>query len=151
MRAKTDGYRGKQSCTATSPSIGDASANAATASVRIFDDHAAHRQSGRRSRTIHFDGAELIHRRAPWKTRESVELATLESVAWYYHRRLLEPLDNIPPEEDKANYYRQLRNAADVSALTKPTGLHDSRCGSVFQLASNSSACVTNASIVPSC
>ena len=29
--------------------------------------------------------AELIHRRAPWKTRESVELATLEWVSWFNH------------------------------------------------------------------
>lgn len=62
---------------------------------------------------------ELIHRRAPWKTRESVELATLEWVAWYNRHRLMEPLGYIPPAEAEANYYRQLRNAADVSALTK--------------------------------
>ncbi|OUE36205.1 transposase [Burkholderia territorii] len=30
---------------------------------------------------------ELIHRRAPWKTRESIELATLEWVAWYMYGR----------------------------------------------------------------
>ncbi|GJI86846.1 transposase [Rugamonas sp. R1(2021)] len=36
--------------------------------------------------------AELIHRRAPWKTREAVELATLEWVTWFNHHRLLEPL-----------------------------------------------------------
>ncbi len=35
--------------------------------------------------------AELIHRRGPWKTRESVELATLEWVSWFNNRRLLEP------------------------------------------------------------
>jgi transposase InsO family protein len=35
---------------------------------------------------------ELIHRRAPWKTRESVELATLEWVHWFNHIRLLEPI-----------------------------------------------------------
>lgn len=34
--------------------------------------------------------AELIHRRAPWKTRESVEIATLEWVAWYNNYRLME-------------------------------------------------------------
>ena len=27
--------------------------------------------------------AELIHRRAPWKTKEAVELAALEWVAWF--------------------------------------------------------------------
>ena len=52
--------------------------------------------------------AELIHRRAPWKTREAVELATLEWVAWFNHQRLLEPLGYIPPAEAEANYYRQL-------------------------------------------
>lgn len=52
--------------------------------------------------------AELIHRRAPWKTREAVELATLEWVSWFNHRRLLEPIGYIPPAEAEANYYRQL-------------------------------------------
>jgi putative transposase len=50
--------------------------------------------------------AELIHRRAPWKTRESVELATLEWVSWFNHHRLLEPIGYIPPAEAEANYYR---------------------------------------------
>jgi putative transposase len=35
--------------------------------------------------------AELIHRRAPWKTKEAVELATLEWVSWFNHHRLLNP------------------------------------------------------------
>jgi len=35
--------------------------------------------------------AEIIHRRGPWKTREAVELATLEWVSWFNHHRLLEP------------------------------------------------------------
>ena len=34
---------------------------------------------------------ELIHRWAPWKTKEGVELATLEWVSWF-NRRLLEPI-----------------------------------------------------------
>ncbi len=52
--------------------------------------------------------AELIHRRAPWKTKESVELATLEWVAWFNNHRLMEPLGYIPPAEAEANYWRQL-------------------------------------------
>jgi putative transposase len=52
--------------------------------------------------------AELIHHRAPWKTKEAVELATLEWVAWFNHYRLLEPIGYIPPAEAEANYYRQL-------------------------------------------
>lgn len=50
---------------------------------------------------------ELIHRRAPWKTKEAVELATLEWVAWFNHHRLLEPIGYIPPAEAEANYYLQ--------------------------------------------
>ncbi|WP_208279910.1 IS3 family transposase [Massilia oculi] len=56
--------------------------------------------------------AELIHRRAPWKTREAVELATLEWVSWFNHHRLLEPLGYIPPAEAEANYYAQLSSQA---------------------------------------
>ena len=56
--------------------------------------------------------AELIHRRAPWKTREAVELATLEWVSWFNHHRLLEPIGYIPPAEAEANYYRKLNRQA---------------------------------------
>jgi transposase InsO family protein len=62
--------------------------------------------------------AELIHRRAPWKTKEAVELATLEWVAWFNHHRLLEPIGYIPPAEAEANYYRQLAEGATSVALT---------------------------------
>ena len=55
---------------------------------------------------------ELIHRRAPWKTRESLELATLEWVTWFNHHRLLESIGYIPPVEAEANYYRHLANQA---------------------------------------
>ena len=60
--------------------------------------------------------AEMIHRRAPWKTRESVELATLEWVSWFNHHRLLEPIGYIPPAEAEANYYRQLADQAAIVA-----------------------------------
>ena len=56
--------------------------------------------------------AELIHRRAPWKSREAVELATLEWVAWFNHHRLLGSIGYIPPAEAEANYYRQLASQA---------------------------------------
>jgi putative transposase len=61
--------------------------------------------------------AELIHRRAPWKTKEAVEFATLEWVSWFNHHRLLEPIGYVPPAEAEANYYRQLASqAATVAA-----------------------------------
>ncbi len=56
--------------------------------------------------------AELIHRRGPWKTKEAVELATLEWVSWFNHHRLLEPIGYVPPAEFEANYYRQLAGSA---------------------------------------
>jgi len=62
--------------------------------------------------------AELIHRRAPWKTTEAVELATLEWVSWFNHRRLLEPIGYIPPAEAEANYYLQLAKKTSSLALT---------------------------------
>jgi len=60
--------------------------------------------------------AEIIHRRGPWKTREAVELATLEWVSWFNHHRLLEPIGYIPPAEAEADYWRK---QAQVSATTK--------------------------------
>ncbi len=59
--------------------------------------------------------AELIHRRAPWKTKESLELATLEWVSWFNHHRLLEPIGYIPPAEAEENYYRQLTSQTATS------------------------------------
>jgi transposase InsO family protein len=52
--------------------------------------------------------AELIHRRAPWKTKESLELVTLQWVSWFSHHRLLESIGYIPPAEAEENYYQQL-------------------------------------------
>lgn len=52
--------------------------------------------------------AELIHRRGPWKTWESVELAALQWLHWFNHVRLLTPIGGNPPEEAEANYWRQL-------------------------------------------
>ena len=48
--------------------------------------------------------AEVIHRRGPWRSFEAVEFATLEWVDWFNHRRLFEPIGNIPPAEAEANY-----------------------------------------------
>jgi len=55
---------------------------------------------------------ELVHRRAPWKSREALEIATLEWVSWFNHHRLLEPIGYIPPAEAEANYYRQTHGQA---------------------------------------
>ena len=52
--------------------------------------------------------AELIHRRGPWWSFEAVEFATLEWVDWFNHRRLLQPIGNIPPAEAEDRYYAML-------------------------------------------
>jgi transposase InsO family protein len=62
--------------------------------------------------------AELIHRRAPWKTKESLELATLQWVHWFNHHRLLEPIGYIPPAEAEANYWRQLAQKGELTTST---------------------------------
>ncbi len=52
--------------------------------------------------------AEVIHRRGPWRSFEAVEYATLEWVDWFNHRRLLEPIGNIPPAAAEARFYAML-------------------------------------------
>lgn len=52
--------------------------------------------------------AEVIHRRGPWRSFEAVEHASLEWVDWFNHRRLLEPIGNIPPAEAEERYYAML-------------------------------------------
>ena len=55
--------------------------------------------------------AEVIHRR-PWRSFEAVEFATLVWVDWFNHRRLLEPIGNIPPAEAEDRYYAMLEPPA---------------------------------------
>jgi transposase InsO family protein len=55
---------------------------------------------------------EVIRRRGPWRNIDAVEYATLEWVDWFNHRRLLEPIGNIPPAELEQAYYRQLEGSA---------------------------------------
>lgn len=61
--------------------------------------------------------AEVIHRRAPWKTRSAVELATLEWVAWYNHQRLLGTIGYIPPAEAEKNFYQQQNKHVNKTIL----------------------------------
>ena len=58
---------------------------------------------------------EVIHRRAPWKSIEPVEYATLERVDWFNYRRLLGPIANVPPAEFEQAYYDRLKESATVA------------------------------------
>jgi len=55
---------------------------------------------------------ELIRRRAPWRSLDAVEFATLEWVDWFNNRRILEPIGNMPPAEAEQRYYAQLEEVA---------------------------------------
>ena len=55
--------------------------------------------------------AEVIHRRS-WRNLEAVELATLDWVDWFNHKRLLGPIGDIPPAEAEAVYHQQQRELA---------------------------------------
>ena len=59
--------------------------------------------------------AELIHRSASWKTKESLELATLERVSWFNHHQLMEPIGYIRPASAEENFYGQLAGQAFIS------------------------------------
>jgi putative transposase len=55
---------------------------------------------------------EVIRKNGPWRNLEEVEFATLEWVDWFNHRRLLEPIGNIPPVELEQLYYERERSQA---------------------------------------
>jgi putative transposase len=50
---------------------------------------------------------ELVKPRGPWRTVERVEIATLEYVDWFDHRRLYQACGDIPPAELERAYFRQ--------------------------------------------
>ena len=50
---------------------------------------------------------EVIRLKGPWRSLEAVEFATLDWVDWFNHRRLLEPIGDVPPAEYEARYYTQ--------------------------------------------
>ena len=59
---------------------------------------------------------EVIRYRGPWRTIDTVEYATLEWVDWFNHRRLLEPIGNVPPAELEMAYYYRLLDESDMAA-----------------------------------
>jgi putative transposase len=61
---------------------------------------------------------EVIRRRGPWRSLEDVEFATLDWVAWWNTRRLLEPIGYVPPAEYEATYFRRQAPTAALATLT---------------------------------
>jgi putative transposase len=60
---------------------------------------------------------ELIKPRGPWRTLDTVEIATAEWVDWFNHRRLYEYCGDIPPADLEAAHYADQRAqpAAELS------------------------------------
>ncbi len=50
---------------------------------------------------------ELVRRRGPWRGLDDLELATLEWVDWYNHRRLHGAIGNVPPAEYERGHERE--------------------------------------------
>jgi len=55
--------------------------------------------------------SELIHPRAPWRTVDDVELATLSWVHWWNTSRLLEPIGHVPPVEKEQHWLDTLASS----------------------------------------
>jgi putative transposase len=66
------------------------------------------------SRVIGPYKTELVRNKGPWRGLDDVEIATLEWVDWWNHRRLLEPIGRIPPAEAEAAYYSHGARVAEV-------------------------------------
>jgi putative transposase len=60
--------------------------------------------------------AESLIRRGPWRGLDQVELATLEWVDWFNHRRLHSAAANAPPAEFEEQYYRHNRDLEVIEA-----------------------------------
>jgi putative transposase len=60
---------------------------------------------------------EVIYRRGPWRNIDAVEFAVLEWVDWFNNRRLLEPLDYVPPVEYEVAFYSRQSTPAVVAGL----------------------------------
>ena len=58
---------------------------------------------------------EVTRKRGPWRSLDAVEYATLEWVDWFNHRRLLEPIGNMPPAELEMAYDRQLEESPSMT------------------------------------
>ena len=65
---------------------------------------------------------ELIKPRGPWRTVEHVEIATLEWVDWFNHRRLHSQIILGPryttPAAFEADYYRQTESRTQAETQT---------------------------------
>ena len=60
---------------------------------------------------------ELVQRHGPWRSLDELELATLEYIDWFNHRRLHSACGYRPPAEYEAIHYAQ------HNVLVAPAGM----------------------------
>ncbi|MQA17583.1 MAG: transposase, partial [Pseudonocardiaceae bacterium] len=60
---------------------------------------------------------ELIKPRAPWRTTDQVEIACLEYIDWFNHRRLYQACGDIPPAELEHATKAELSHTAFLERL----------------------------------
>jgi hypothetical protein len=58
-----------------------------------------------------------IRQRGPWRNIDAVEFAVMAWVDWLNNRRLLDPLDYVPPARCESAYYQAQRTPAAVAGL----------------------------------
>ncbi len=63
---------------------------------------------------------ELVRNKGPWRGLDDLELATLEWVDWFNHRRIFHDLGRVPPAEFEHAHYRQTTpgNSAETQTTT---------------------------------
>jgi putative transposase len=61
---------------------------------------------------------ELFRKKGPWKTFDDLEIATLEWVDWYNHRRLHSAIGNTSPAEYEDLYYARRESATVIETLS---------------------------------
>ncbi len=60
---------------------------------------------------------ELVRNRGPWRSIDDLEIAVVEWVHWYNHRRLHGEIGLIPPVEYETTHYTA---TAHATACTQP-------------------------------
>ncbi|GGL11364.1 putative transposase [Curtobacterium luteum] len=71
--------------------------------------------------------AELIRNKGPWRGIEDLEIATVEYIDWFNHRRLHGELGMVPPVEYETDHYRH--HPAPTTVGTALPSLHCTRGG----------------------
>jgi putative transposase len=68
--------------------------------------------------TVGLYKTEWINRRGPWRNLDHVEIATLEWVDWYNHRRPHEAIDDFTPVAVEDLHYAHRTALAEVGGST---------------------------------